>query len=377
MAMMKSWSIAFGLSAALAAVQGGHAFAAPPVAAPPPSQPTLLSWTPGEVRCDGSVVAGTPIRRPWNQLTSDAMRMPQPVTLDFAIDATGRPLSIVERGSEIRPFTHDVGPALAASRFAAGAPRLQCSVSYVPHAEPLGSVPIDDLISYSINPISGRLPRQGWDRIRMTGTCADNPRPRPLVRAYPDYREVPATPGVRDWSLISYDTNGKGQPVNLRVALGTGNPALDKASLKAMRGSRFTEGARTDCLHPFWRAPATLAAPETPDPQSFRAADATCMAKTEWTTRPTLRFPEPWRRRSIEGWAIVRYDLAPWGEVGNVKILASQPAGDFGRYAVPIINSARAAPSSQGATGCVDVIRFSMPPKVGAPAKEQAAEPEY
>lgn len=375
--MMKPWPAAFGLSAALVAVQGGGALAAPPVVAAPPSPPTLMSWTPGEVRCDGAVVAGAPIRRPWNQIMSDDVRMPKPVVLDFAIDATGRPLSIVRRGAEIRPLTRDVGPALAASRFAAGPPRTKCSVSYTAHTEPLSSAPIDDLVSYAINPVSGRLPNEGWDRIRKAGTCADNPQPQPLVRAYPDFREVPATPGVRDWSLIAYDTNAKGQPVNLRVAHGTGNPALDKASLKAVGESRFTESARTHCLYPYWRAPATLAAPAKPDPASFRAAGATCAAKTEWATAPTLRFPDLYRRRSIEGWAIIGYDLAPWGEVGNVKILASEPAEDFGQQAMQIIRSARAAPSSQGASGCVETVRFAMGGKAEASEKDEEAEPEY
>lgn len=375
--MMRSWPVAVGLLAALVAMPTGATFAAPSIASPPSSPPMLLSWTPAEVRCDGVVIAGTPIRRPWNQLVSGNVRTPMPVTLDFAIDATGRPLSIVRQSAEFVSFQQDIGAALAASRFMAGAPRMKCSVAYVPHAEPLDSAPIDDLVSYSITPISGRLPKQGWDRIRTNGTCGDNPRPRPLVRAFPDYREVPATPGVRDWSLISYDMNGEGRPFNLRVAHGTGNRALDGAALKAVRGSRFTQGKRTHCLYPYWRAPARLEAPEKPETESFRAADAACAAKTEWTTRPKLVFPQPYRRRAIEGWAIVRYDLAPWGEVGNVKILASEPTEDFGAQAMQIIRSGRAAPSPQGATGCVDAVRFSMPSDDGASAKEQAAEPEY
>lgn len=369
---MKSWSVAFGL---FVAIQGSASAAEPPDISLRSTSSTLISWTPGDVRCDSVVVAGTPIRRPWNQLFSGTGRMPKPVTLDFAIDASGRPLSIAREAPEFIPFAQDVGPALAASRFEPGAPRTKCRVSYTPHAEPLSSAPIEELVSYTIIPTSGRLPREGWERIRATGTCANSPRPRPLVRAYPDYRDVPATPGVRDWSLISYDANDKGQPVNLRVAHGTGNPALNKAALKAVRESRFTEGARTHCLYPYWRAPAKLEAPEKPDTDAFRPADATCAAKTEWATQPTLRFPEFYRRRSIEGWAIVRYDLAPWGEVGNVKILASQPSEDFGQQAVEIIGSARALASAQGATGCVEAVRFAMGRKGGASEKDE--EPEY
>ena len=34
--------------------------------------------------------------------------------------------------------------------------------------------------------------------------------------------------------------------------------------------------------------------------------------------------------RAIEGWAVIAFDVAPWGGTGNVRVVASEPAADFG-----------------------------------------------
>lgn len=284
----------------------------------------------------------------------------EPAAYEFAIDAAGRTLSIAPRDNGRPPFADDVAPALAASRFPANAPRSHCRVLYTPQSYGLDEAPVADLVSYSITPIGPRLPRAGWDRIRAAGDCADRPRPRPLVRAFPDFDEVPATRGVKDWSLVAYDTDAKGAPVKLAIAQSTGNAQLDAAAVKAVRQSRFTEGKRTGCRYPYWRAAGKLPAPETPGKDAYRPDGATCTETPRWAVRPTLRFPEAYRRRSIEGWAIITYDVASWGEIGNIAVAASQPSSDFGEQAMAVLRSARAEASQAGATGCVDVVRFAM-----------------
>ena len=79
-------------------------------------------------------------------------------------------------------------------------------------------------------------------------------------------------------------------------------------------------------------------------------------------------------RRRIEGWAVVRYDAAPWGEIGNVTVLAAQPSADFGTQAQVVLRSAKVAPSESGFTGCVERVRFVMPPESG-PRAERQPEP--
>lgn len=367
----------------------GQAAPSMPPAPPAPSLPppivegpgnivlpsTMLRWMPGAVQCADGPVAADPIRRPGNTLRYTQIPAPlQPATLRFRITADGRPLSI-EPATESQLYRpDDLMPALAASRFPARA-RTDCSVTYTPVQTPLAEVPVADLVSYTMNPRSGRLPRIGWDRIRPAGTCADAPRPAALVRVMPDFPKVAGTPGVRDWSLIAYDTDARGKPVNVRAVDGTSNRALDAAAIRAMRASRFSGGARTGCIYPYWRAPDTLPAP--PVPAGMGAPPPTCPDGRDWAKAPTLTFPEPYGRRRIEGWAVVRYDVAPWGEIGNPTVVAAEPTAEFGQQAVRILRGARLKPSAQGQSGCIDRVRFVMAPTDTPPADPDDAARFY
>ncbi|RYD43271.1 MAG: TonB family protein [Sphingomonadales bacterium] len=199
-----------------------------------------------------------------------------------------------------------------------------------------------------------QLPRQA-----AAGTVAQ--RPSRISEAEGDARR--ARLGTR---RLYTDTAGR--PVDVRIAHGTGNDELDAAAIEAIRVSRFTGGARTGCLYPYWRSAGKLPAPERPAEEQMRPADAVCPAKVEWTTRPNNSYPPAYRKRAVEGWAIVSFDTAPWGEVGNVKVLDAQPSADFGSQAMNIIRSGRVTPSAQGASGCVETVKFIMP------ADDQAAE---
>ncbi|RZM34116.1 MAG: energy transducer TonB, partial [Sphingomonas sp.] len=94
---------------------------------------------------------------------------------------------------------------------------------------------------------------------------------------------------------------------------------------------------------------------------------ATCPAGRDWTTPPILIFPEAYRRRSIEGWAIVTYDLAPWGEPGNIHAVAAEPSADFGAQAEAVVRGARLPASDRGATGCVDRVIFKIGQRPNTP----------
>ena len=325
-----------------------------------PSQRQILSWNPGEVRCDGVAVGGTALRPAVEIVFSDP-QWTKAVSYRFAIDAAGRTRSIDRGTNEFFPFGQDIGPALAASRFAAGAKRENCTISYTPKFEPLASAPIADLVAYSIFPAGQKLPQEGWDRIGTVGNCRDKPRPAALLSGHPEFLKLKASPGARDWSLVGYDTDASGRPINVRIAHGTGNDELDAAAIEAIRVSRFTGGARTGCLYPYWRSAGKLAAPEKPAEEQMRPANAVCPAKIDWAVRPTTRYPPAYRKRAVEGWAIVAFDTAPWGEVGNVKILEAQPSAEFGQQAMGIVRSGRVAPSAQGASGCIETVKFMMP----------------
>lgn len=328
----------------------------PPVNAGQPAQRGLAVWMPGPVECDGgAIVAGEPIRRPLGAIVS--YRGERQETVAFDIDASGRPISIVDQGRGFMP-ADDVAPALAVSRFPAQE-RKGCRVTYTMQVTPFETAELADLVSYSITQRSGRLPKEAWERISGQGDCAQDPRPQPLVRAYPDFGKVEATPGVRDWALIGYDTDTKGKPTNVHAVMGTGNEVLDKAAAKAVSESRFTEGARSQCVYPYWRTPAVLPAPAMPEKGTFPAGEL-CPKDSDWEKRPEIRFPAAYNRRKIEGWAIIGYDVAPWGGVGNLKVLAAQPSADFGKQALSLMGSAKRKVGTQGASNCVQAFRFAM-----------------
>lgn len=352
----------------------------PVLTVPPPPSPAasifddqrtssrqMLAWNPGEVRCDGEALGETALRPAVDIAFMDPQWV-RAVSYRFAIDAAGRTHSIARETGEQSSVGQDVGPSLAASRFAAGAKRENCRIGYAPKFESLASAPLVDLIAYSINPTGQKLPQEGWKRIGAVGNCRDKPRPAPLLRGHPEFLKLKATPGARDWSLVGYDTDADGRPINVRIVQGTGNDELDAAAIEAIRVSRFTGGARTDCLYPYWRSAAKLAAPERSAEEQMRPANAVCPAKVEWATRPNTYYPPAYRKRAIEGWAIVAFDTAPWGEVGNVKVLEAQPSADFGQQAMTIVRRGRVAPSAQGASGCVETVTFMMP------ASDQATE---
>jgi hypothetical protein len=103
---------------------------------PPPASTgtrSLLTWTPGDVRCDQGDATGQELRRP---------------------------LSIRQEGQST-PSAPDLAPALAASRFDAGGKRTGCTITYTPRVTPLDQAPVADLIAYTLSPETGPLPQEG------------------------------------------------------------------------------------------------------------------------------------------------------------------------------------------------------------------------
>lgn len=331
---------------------------APP--APPNAERALLSWGPSEVRCAGAVVRPEFLERPLANLIWRSQVSGTAVAYTFAIDSSGRTMGIRRVAREARASgTDDIAPSLAASRFAAGHERSNCTISYVPEQTSLDTTPVGDLIAYSVNAISGPLPRRAWDRIHSGSDCRDERALGIETRAFPDFKVIAATPGVREWSMIGYDIEDDGATSNITTAAGSRNAALDAASRNAVAKTRYYKGGRKGCRFPYWRSPATLPAPPAPDEQPFRLASATCPDRHEWAVQPALRFPEPYRRRAIEGWAVVTYDVAPWGEVSNIQVVASEPTEDFGAQAAIVVRGGKVA-TTQGFVGCAERVKFVM-----------------
>jgi TonB family protein len=320
----------------------------------------LQAWLPGEVRCDGRPVAAISWRRPY---LAYAWANPQTVevTYRFELDQTGRPLDIKLVAPGFAPFGDDIGPSLAASRFRVEGARADCIVSYSARFSDPADTPVEDVVSYTMAPSQGQLPREWWGGIfPASATCDDEPPPMPLTQSFPDPARVPGTPGVRDWAMFAYDTDTKGQPINIRLLTGTRNAVLDREGAAALARSRYTAGPRTGCRMPYVRMAEIMPAPPVPAYAQLGLAEPPAGCKGEWANKPPLSYPQNYRRRSIEGWAIIGYDLAPWGGTGNVRVLAAQPAAEFGERAAALIRAATRQPSSTGVTGCVERVRFVM-----------------
>lgn len=337
--------------------------ASPPMPPAPivtvPLEQRLVAWVPGEVRCDGMLIDGAGVRRPSPDLRALPSGSQLAATFTFAIDADGRTHSIARSGAMMFGIGADLAPSLAASRFPPVA-RRDCTLTYAARSLPIAEAAIADLVEYSVRPSSGRPPKAVWDRIGAGGDCMKPPNLQPLVRVSPDYRKLAGTAGQAEWAVIAYDITASGEPANVRVAHSTRHAPLDRAAAEALGKSRFAEGARQGCLLPFVRGAETLPAPKSPPEHLPQPPGGACASDDHWAVAPRLTYPQAYRRRGIEGWAHVTYDVAPWGQIANVTVVESQPSEDFGTQAQAMLRAARTKPLPQGATGCSELVRFVM-----------------
>lgn len=330
----------------------------------------LVELTPGEAHCDSGPARLVRFEAPMPVPAFRSLDATlQPVTLTFRIDAQGRPLGIAqEQIGEYQPGriyypSSDVVPAFAVSRFAPTA-QTNCRITFTPRGFATIDAPLPLVQRYIVSPhprqpdepaLFRRLHPADSDCIGMGG-------PKLRLRAYPAFEKIPIEPGGWAYAMTGFDIDAKGRPVNVRIDGSDGNAALDRASIDAVKQSRYAREVRKGCTYPYYRrSDATVAAPASPDKASFAPAGARCEGETPWKTMPRLQFPAGFAERRIEGWAVIGYDIAPWGQTGNVRVLAAEPAAPFGEKAREIVSSALQAPSATGGSGCVDIVRFVMP----------------
>ncbi|MCU6452508.1 energy transducer TonB [Sphingomonas sp. A2-49] len=362
------------VAAALAAPQA----VPPPIIAVPsvPRAPVpgqwLLHWTMSPVLCrdsraQPSVMAPEPRRA---VLYSNGNGRAS-ATFDFRIDASGRPLSIRRRSNAYLQDSEDLAPALAATRFAPGGERKDCVVTFTPDVSPVAGASLHDVMATFMTPRSNP-PRSVWDRIHAGGDCGDT-RPAPLLRGYPDFKALPDQPGYASWTLIGFDLSTGGKPRAIRTLDGSGTAPLDRAGREAVTRSRFEKGAHRGCTYGYFKAASVLPAPPAPDEDAWRPTAATCPREHAWDRRPRLVYPASYTARSIEGWAMVTFDVAPWGQIGNVHAWAAQPTADFGTAAEIMLRAATFRPGP-GYVGCIERVRYVIG-KPGMPKPADDAPP--
>lgn len=343
---------------------------APASSSAPPSVstyvPQLIDYAAGEARCDGRVVLPLTTARPFTQVRSINSNPPRAVTVRFSLDADGRPLGIVAVPETGRAFsfvpTDDVAPAFSLWRFPAGRAATGCEMTFTPRTQVVEQAAEADIFR-----VATLRPRGDSAAGRLLGQlrridCGGKRPPQILVRAFPDKRDLPRRVGEPGYSVVRFDIDAAGVPVRPEIATSSGNGALDAAALDAAARTRYAGGdPRQGCTLPALLGPDNVPAPVSPQVRDLRPVDATCAEQVQWQRPPASFYPAAFRRRAIEGWAIVSFDLAPWGATGNFKVLASEPADTFGQRAQQNLANAQAYASSSGAKGCVVKIVFRMP----------------
>ncbi len=330
----------------------------------------IVLWSAGAVRCGGKTVTPRRLETPepsgvW--LGANGRAPSGAITLSFAIDPTGRPLGI-RREANAAPDgsaygdSSDLEPALAVSTFPAGAAQQGCQIAYsqktVTPYQATPSQMVEALAGPSARIVSGPVRKL----LTEAGSTCMEVAPRPRVLYYPAFDTIPGDPGHRGTIAYRYDVDDEGVPTNVRQIHNGASDAAAAAAGDAIRQSRFAPHAKKGCLFITTHLPeAMLEAPAAPEIEGLRPGDATCPSPLKDILHVgVVPFPEPFRRRSVLGWAIVRFDIAPWGEIGSVKALAAEPAAGFGAQAEGVVRAARADASKSGYSGCVTRVIFKL-----------------
>lgn len=193
------------------------------------------------------------------------------------------------------------------------------------------------------------------------GDCLKEPRSQVLEAHFPDPDTIPGEPGRPLWVIYRYDLDAHGRRVNIRRVAGETTPKFDRATRDALEAGRNQPKARTGCIVVYRHAASTTAAPAVVRPIEASRNDDTCPGGNLLTYPSPMSYPPRFAERGIEGWAFIGFDVAPWGAVGNAKVLSAEPAAAFGTYALNRLMLAKAKTPGRGYTHCVLPAHFKMP----------------
>ena len=362
------------------AVAHAPAWSQSPIPSPPPivdandpaaADRTVLFVPEGTVACAGGEVrptASDAFAPSIHVATFASMPVGQRIeraAYDFTISSTGRPLSIrpvVDDGFSRLSLTTDAETqaALASWTFPAEA-RADCRLALRYTAIPLARAGDDVLVSYygAARP-SGAVRGAVERRLRRPGDDCERP---PALRnlAYPDFLVGRPRPGARSWSALRWDVAADGTTTAVETIGSSGDQVLDAEGRRAIAETTYRSGPRTGCLYNYWRQGPPLPAPpvnrDAPDdplencPESFGTRFRASF----------LTFPPAFQAVGVEGWARIRFDAAPWGQIGNVSVVEAEPAAAFGEQALRIVSSSRVEPSFEAGIRCVVPVIFRLP----------------
>ncbi|NQE60977.1 energy transducer TonB [Caulobacter sp. RHG1] len=362
-----------GLLLALAVVSPVTALASVP---PPPvtenaAEMQLVSFAAAPVvtcaQGTARLVEGAPPSpRTWQPWRPPGAPAPVPPTLaahTFSINAEGRVLDLKSTTPSTQWLAQEQAAAIVSWRFAPGAPASGCSVDLAPTYVPVTAASPARL--FALLAAEGRnTPLPVRKALAAGGDCGEaTPRRRPQMVIYPDLRPFENKTLDPAWAGVRYDIDASGAVRNVRVAAQHGEPAFADAAASAVAEARFFPGpARTGCYAAFKASPRATEAPARPDAKRFDRPDDACKVTREALNIPAAKFyPPAYAKQRVSGWAIVRFDVAPWGQVGAIEVLEAQPSAAFGDAARSLVQSARPSPPASGYRGCVIPIVYAIP----------------
>jgi hypothetical protein len=344
--------------------------APPPVPQAQPSAMRIASFHAGPVRC--GALEEVPVRAVTPLPTAAAVAGPgEPIRFGFRIDQDGRPLSIRQIGGPADPALdiRDLAPALAAWRFEPGPGQPDCEVSFTVQLD--GVETADEALLYRYAAL-GRMQipggsgdaliGQAFARLRPRGsTCIADPIPREPINLR--FQSIPEVPGGMSYDFFSYDVDWQGRPIHIRLLNSSGNRLLDMEGDIAIGRARFEARPRIGCLYYFYRFSTERAPPPPLPPIDLQPASAACGGdiQRQINALVQMQFPIEFMRRPTEGWVVFSYDVAPSGELRNIRILASEPAARFGEEVSRAATAVRLTQIQTEQHDCFQRVQFRLP----------------
>lgn len=296
--------------------------------------------------------------------------------LSFSIAADGRTTDISPDDAPRTSFGA-LQAELAAWRFPAQ-PRQNCRLTVRWRVTPLAEAETPDLLNYfAVNRTTG--PLRNAVAKRLGGPDADCGARfggrRPEVVSFPNFQKGRRPPpGGRSWSVTRWNIDAEGRATNVETLGSSGDADLDAEARRATAETRMLPGpARTGCVYNVYRTGETLPAPPMPPEDQPEDPLQQCPPAVgdRFKARSNPAFPAAFSQRSIEGWAKVRFDIAPWGQIGNVSVIEAQPAAAFGEDALRLVQTSQATPGFEAGVRCVVPVRYRLPDEDAASQADQ------
>lgn len=333
--------------------------------------PAVVSCEQGSVRLVEGTAPSPRAWQPWvpapvTQTGFTPPAVPTHQVYAFSVDAEGRVADLKPEGGANPPIYwlgDDQMAAIATWRFAAGAPAKGCKADLAMTYTALAATAPAKLFEILANEQRG-APVSVRNALAAGTGCEGGAKRRPNVFVYPDTRPFDDKTVDPSWAGVRYDIDASGAVRNVRIAAQHGEAAFADAVAASISESKFFPGQpRAGCFLTYKAMPKATEAPKPPPETAFTRPGDTCKVSNQALNLPENKlFPPAYGKRRVAGWAMVRFDVAPWGQVGAIEVLASQPTAAFGEAARVMLNSARPSPPPTGYRGCVVPVVYAIPP---------------